>query len=589
MAYLALARKWRPKAFSEVVGQSHVVKALSNALESGRVHHAFLFTGTRGVGKTTLARIFAKSLNCEQGISAEPCQQCSACISIDEGRYVDLIEVDAASRTKVDDTRELLDKVQYAPTYGKYKVFLIDEVHMLSGHSFNALLKTLEEPPEHVKFLFATTDPQKLPVTVLSRCLQFNLRAMRPEQIENQLVKVLCNESLEYDQKALTALAKAADGSMRDGLSLLDQAIAQGAGEVRYADVESMLGTIKSEHSSALIQALGERDADKIMQTILDMADHAVDFNAAIDELLMQLYNISLAQIAPSSLSSKDVDLPLITKLAEQLSSEAVQLYYQIGLIGKRDIALAPSLRVGFEMAMLRMLAFEPIDDQSAQNSSQTGAVLAAQAPEAATDLSASSAPRLSPSNAPIPDNAYSPSTAPNSNPASAVTSVENVQSLSHAQSETSIQTVSEASAHQNGQPQASAIAVTLAGNNEWGELVEQTQLLGLSKELAMNCSCERLAKDKVNLSLSPKRQHLFKPERVQDIQSEVRLVTGETTQIEVVVEESDKETPAECLDRLGFEQLEQTKSNLKNDPGVKALMTEFGATINEQSVKPGE
>jgi len=249
MAYLALARKWRPKAFSEVVGQTHVVQALSNALDSGRVHHAFLFTGTRGVGKTTLARIFAKSLNCESGTSAEPCQQCSTCLSIDEGRYVDLIEVDAASSTKVDDTRELLENVQYAPTMGKFKVYLIDEVHMLSGHSFNALLKTIEEPPEHVKFLFATTDPQKLPVTVLSRCLQFNLRAMRPEQVENQLVKILGKESIEFDQAALNAIAKAADGSMRDGLSLLDQAIAQGGGAVLSADVESMLGTIKSQHT----------------------------------------------------------------------------------------------------------------------------------------------------------------------------------------------------------------------------------------------------------------------------------------------------------------------------------------------------
>ena len=618
MAYLALARKWRPKAFSEVVGQSHVVKALSNALESGRVHHAFLFTGTRGVGKTTLARIFAKSLNCEQGTSAEPCQECSTCVSIDEGRYVDLIEVDAASRTKVDDTRELLDNVQYAPTYGKYKVFLIDEVHMLSGHSFNALLKTLEEPPEHVKFLFATTDPQKLPVTVLSRCLQFNLRAMRPEQIENQLLKVLGNENLEYDQNALAALAKAADGSMRDGLSLLDQAIAQGAGEVRYADVQSMLGTIKSEHSSALIQALGHGDADKIMQTILDMADHAVDFNAAIDDLLMQLYNISLAQLAPASINAKDVDLNLINSLAEALSPETVQLYYQIGLIGKRDIALAPSLRVGFEMAMLRMLAFEPTEDTNNDQRSIPAVEIVdtAQAvPEVKDSSKLASAPKstsaptpnpasqtgqehvsnsaqnlvtyptdqLQPSHSPALDEVVAAgpvsSAAENSSPA------HNSQTAP-VSSPPAAQAVRETTAPQK---RPSAIAVTLAGNNEWGELVEQTQLIGLSKELAMNCSCERLAKDQVNLSLSPKHQHLFKAERAEEIQAQVQLVTGENTQVEVVVEDSEKETPAECLDRLGYEQLEQTKTNLQNDPGVKALMSEFGATINEQSVKPNE
>ena len=362
MAYLALARKWRPKTFSEVVGQTHVVQALSNAIDSGRVHHAFLFSGTRGVGKTTLARIFAKSLNCEQGISAEPCQACNTCLSIDEGRYVDLIEVDAASRTKVDDTRELLENVQYAPTSGKYKVYLIDEVHMLSGHSFNALLKTLEEPPEHVKFLFATTDPQKLPVTVLSRCLQFNLRAMRPEQVENQLHKIVSSEKLEFDQSALRALAKAADGSMRDGLSLLDQAIAQGAGTVRSIDVESMLGTINSTHSEGILNALAAKDIAQLMQVITQMSDSAVDFSMALDEVLMQLYHISLAHLAPNTLAVSDANQTLIKQLAELIDAQTVQLYYQIGLISKRDISLAPSLRVGFEMALLRMMAFEPDD-----------------------------------------------------------------------------------------------------------------------------------------------------------------------------------------------------------------------------------
>ena len=360
MSYLALARKWRPGKFAEVVGQQHVVDALSNALESGRVHHAFLFTGTRGVGKTTLARIFAKALNCEEGVSAEPCQQCANCKSIDEGRFVDLIEVDAASRTKVDDTRELLDNVQYAPTSGRYKVYLIDEVHMLSGHSFNALLKTLEEPPEHVKFLFATTDPQKLPVTVLSRCLQFNLRALRFEQISNQLVKILNNESIQFEQAAIELIARAADGSMRDSLSLLDQAIAQGAGSVQEQTVRSMLGTIKSSHSEGLLAALFANDADKMMQIVADMADNSVEFSVALDELLLQLYSISLAQLAPTSLESKAVNKQLIEGYAQSCSKEDIQLFYQIGLISKRDLSLAPDARVGFEMALLRMLSFEP-------------------------------------------------------------------------------------------------------------------------------------------------------------------------------------------------------------------------------------
>ena len=592
MAYLALARKWRPRVFSEVVGQTHVVQALSNALESGRVHHAFLFAGTRGVGKTTLARIFAKSLNCEQGMSAEPCQQCGTCNSIDEGRYVDLIEVDAASRTKVDDTRELLENVQYAPTSGKYKVYLIDEVHMLSGHSFNALLKTLEEPPEHVKFLFATTDPQKLPVTVLSRCLQFNLRAMRPEQIENQLVKILGSEGIEFDQIALHAISKAADGSMRDGLSLLDQAIAQGAGAVHADDVESMLGTIKSEHSNALLSGLVHQSADQIMQVVADMADHAVDFNAAIDELLMQLYHVSMAQLAPNALQVKDIDLSLITELATVLSPETVQLYYQIGLIGKRDIALAPSLRVGFEMALLRMLAFEPVDEgvptdaptastttadkvtqpatpapesASKRTESTTGTAKVANSQPPATPLRAESSPAASKST-PVTPNAAAPGPIGPSpiSPSPITPSPITPSPIS-----------------------PSPIAVTLAGNNEWGELVEQTGLVGLSKELAMHCACEKLAEDKIVLALTPQAQHLFKPERVAEIQAQVQLLTNSQALVQMDIEVSDKETPAECLARLGFERLQQTREELHNDPGVKALMSEFGATINEQSIKP--
>ena len=568
MAYLALARKWRPKIFSEVVGQSHVVKALSNALESGRLHHAFLFTGTRGVGKTTLARIFAKSLNCEQGTGAEPCQVCGTCTSIDEGRYVDLIEVDAASRTKVDDTRELLENVQYAPTSGKYKVYLIDEVHMLSGHSFNALLKTLEEPPEHVKFLFATTDPQKLPVTVLSRCLQFNLRAMRPEQIENQLVKILGSEKIEFDQPALHAIAKAADGSMRDGLSLLDQAIAQGAGAVRSADVDSMLGTIKSEHTQSLMRALAQQNAEQIMQVVADMADHAVDYASALDELLLQLYHVSLAQVAPTALSAKDIDPALVSELAAVLDPETVQLYYQIGLIAKRDIVLAPSLRVGFEMALLRMLAFEPIENT------------AAPAAPVAADNKSPSKPiaRLKPAEPPVKQ------AAPGKSAVAAQVVSEDLAAGDLAQQQKPVET---ASGPATAVARPSSIAVTLAGNNEWGELVEQAGLVGLSKELAMHCACEKLATDKVVLTLSPKAQHLFKPERQADIQTRIRALMNSQAELSITVEESDKETPAECLDRLGFEQLEQTRQNLENDPGVKALMSEFGATINEQSIKP--
>ncbi|NND81521.1 MAG: DNA polymerase III subunit gamma/tau [Gammaproteobacteria bacterium] len=559
MAYLALARKWRPRAFAEVVGQSHVVQALSNALDSGRVHHAFLFTGTRGVGKTTLARIFAKSLNCEQGTSAEPCQQCNTCNAIDEGRFVDLIEVDAASRTKVDDTREMLENVQYAPTSGRYKVYLIDEVHMLSGHSFNALLKTLEEPPEHVKFLFATTDPQKLPVTVLSRCLQFNLRAMRPEQVENQLVKILGSEGLEFDQAALHAIAKAADGSMRDGLSLLDQAIAQGGGSVKLSNVESMLGTIRAQHSEAILRALAAQDVDEIMRVIADMADNAVDFASALDDLLVQLYYLSMAQLAPAAFSASDANQPLISELSGQLDAELVQLYYQTGLLSKRDLPLAPTSRVGFEMALLRMLCFSPVG--VAQGSSapapQTVAAAVNSTPAAAVNST--------------PAEAVNPTPAEAVNPTSAEALTQPTQPPA--------QKVAEAAA-------PGPVAVTLAGNNEWGELLEQTQLSGLSKELAMHCACEKLSKEKIQLSLSPKSQHLLKPERLDDIKQHLRATMNTPVEVELEIEDSDKETPAECLDRLGFEQHQQTRESLQNDPGVKALMSEFGATINEQSIK---
>ncbi len=703
MAYLALARKWRPKAFSEVVGQQHVVQALSNALDTGRVHHAFLFTGTRGVGKTTLARIFAKSLNCEQGTSAEPCQQCGTCLSVDEGRYVDLIEVDAASRTKVDDTREILENVHYAPTSGKFKVYLIDEVHMLSGHSFNAMLKTLEEPPEHVKFLFATTDPQKLPVTILSRCLQFNLRAMRPEQVENQLVKILGNEGVEYDATALHAIAKAADGSMRDGLSLLDQAIAQGGGEVRTVDVQAMLGTIKAEHTQAIVDALLKNNVDQALSVVADMADNAVDFTVALDEVLIQLYYISLAQVSPNSIANSDIDLNKIKELASIVAPESLQLFYQIGLISKRDIALAPSLRVGFEMALLRMFAFEPAEndpstvaipdalsqivtqtrvEEKSQEATNTETIQALEATEKKTlelvnltpeykessaemtesvghglasgaclssetqadaesdsnlnrhiltDVSAdrppinasvqSNAPRHSdteiPSMAEIPlmvevppwesSSAELPESVALPHSSTHSTVKEPIDSLMPAstpplavlESQTSGPLISqiessesraldhEINPNSNALQPLSLISVTLAGNNEWGELVEQTSLVGMAKELAMNCAAQSISDERIDLRLSPKLKHLYEDSRFQDIKIAVIAATHSQITIELGMSESDEETPAECLSRLGYEHEKQVRESMQSDPSVRFLMSEFDAKIKENSIKP--
>ncbi len=688
MAYLALARKWRPKAFSEVVGQQHVVQALSNALDSGRVHHAFLFTGTRGVGKTTLARIFAKSLNCEQGTSAEPCQQCGTCQSIDEGRFVDLIEVDAASRTKVDDTRELLENVQYAPTSGKFKVYLIDEVHMLSGHSFNALLKTLEEPPEHVKFLFATTDPQKLPVTVLSRCLQFNLRAMRPEQVENQMVKILGYEKVEFDSSAIQALAKASDGSMRDGLSLLDQAIAQGGGEVRANDVHGMLGTIKAEHTQDIIAALLSNDVDKALNVVGDMADSAVDFTVALDEVMMQLYYLSLAQVSPSSLSANELDSNKILELAKGVNPETLQLFYQIGLISKRDIALAPSLRVGFEMALLRMFAFEPADSQpsnvplpetlSSLNEGNHGNVnsdVAEKKTVENTEKAKSSRDDADMNSDRMAD--YSELSQPKNNTESVLLSSSNVTQETHAASQAEQKAVQVESlrdpapdfvapqqkSRNDEQPAVSAesrrpppwqeqksdlstsgiqppeqshsrsitenmnetessavaptptpdvevgdrvsdtvdrfsnagasdhahslIAVTLAGNNEWGELVEQTSLVGMAKELAMNCAADRMSDERIDLCLDPKLQHLYSDTRFEEIQNAIKSAVNEQISVQLDVDNSNRETPAECLTRLGYEHEDQVRDAMHNDPGVQSIMTEFKATIKENSIKP--
>lgn len=360
MSYQVLARKWRPRLFREMVGQTHVLQALINALDHDRLHHAYLFTGTRGVGKTTIARILAKCLNCETGVSSEPCGTCSACREIDEGRFVDLIEVDAASRTKVEDTRELLDNVQYAPSRGRYKVYLIDEVHMLSSHSFNALLKTLEEPPEHVKFLLATTDPQKLPVTILSRCLQFSLKNMPPEKIVEHLRHVLGEELIRFDEESLWLLGRAADGSMRDALSLTDQAVAFGNGALQVSEVRSMLGTIDHGQVFGLLDALAVGDAAALLAAVAELAEQGADFAGVLGELLSVLQRVAIAQVLPQGVDNSLGDQERILDLAGRISAEDVQLFYQLGLHGRRDLPLAPEPRGGFEMAMLRMLAFRP-------------------------------------------------------------------------------------------------------------------------------------------------------------------------------------------------------------------------------------
>ncbi len=366
MSYQVLARKWRPRSFREMVGQTHVLKALINALDSQRLHHAYLFTGTRGVGKTTIARIIAKCLNCETGITSTPCGTCSVCREIDEGRFVDLIEIDAASRTKVEDTRELLDNVQYAPSRGRFKVYLIDEVHMLSSHSFNALLKTLEEPPPYVKFILATTDPQKLPATILSRCLQFSLKNMTPERVVEHLTHVLGVENVPFEDDALWLLGRAADGSMRDAMSLTDQAIAFGEGKVLAADVRAMLGTLDHGQVFDVLHALIEGDAKALLEAVRHLSEQGPDWNGVLSEILNVLHRVAIAQALPEAVDNGHGDRDRVLALAQALPAEDVQFYYQMGLIGRRDLPLAPDPRGGFEMVLLRMLAFRPADSADA-------------------------------------------------------------------------------------------------------------------------------------------------------------------------------------------------------------------------------
>lgn len=400
--YQVLARKYRPRNFNQLVGQTHVSRALTSALERNRLHHAYLFTGTRGVGKTTIARILSKCLNCETGITATPCEVCATCVAINQGRFIDLIEIDAASRTKVEDTRELLDNVPYAPTQGRYKVYLIDEVHMLSTHSFNALLKTLEEPPEHVKFLLATTDPQKLPVTVLSRCLQFTLRPLQQQEIHDHLHNILDQEQIGYDDKALWQLAEAAQGSLRDALSLTDQAIAFGQGQLQGSDVQDMLGLLDKGQIVHLLQSIYQNNGQQVSQILQNLANQAVDLKAVLDQLITLLHQLALLQVLPQvPLQGTQEYQQQLRQLAQQVDPSDVQLYYQIALQGRQDLKLAVSLQQGFDMCILRMLAFKPLGNNTQILEDSSAGSIAAQQP---SQINASNhSPVLKPASA-LPD-----------------------------------------------------------------------------------------------------------------------------------------------------------------------------------------
>jgi len=524
MSYLVLARKWRPRKFDELVGQDHVRRALTNALDSGRIHHAFLFTGTRGVGKTTIARIFAKALNCERGVSSTPCGECGACRDIDAGRFVDLLEVDAASRTKVDDTRELLDNVQYSPARGRYKVYLIDEVHMLSAHSFNALLKTLEEPPPHVKFLLATTDPQKLPITVLSRCLQFHLRRLPPQQIIERLTQIAQAEKVEFEPGALRAIARGAEGSMRDALSLLDQVLAFGGGRALEAEARSLLGTLDRRHVETILTALAAGDGKTLMQSVAMLDERAPDYHQALGELAGALQRMSLLQVLPELQTDAVDEDGALSALAARFAPEDLQLCYQIAIMSRRDLDYAPDARGGFEMALLRMLAFRPLstaDDEPRP------------AGRATTRRTAGAATVAMPANT------------------------------------------------------GAAAPPAVESGSEWPAMLAALDLQGPARQLANHCVLTSRSGDVLRLRLDRSGEMFRRPQLEQKLAQALSTQQGRPLRIEISVSDVAEDTPARRQALVSDERLRAAEEAIETDPAVRAMREVFGATVQPGSVKP--
>ncbi|WP_339879153.1 DNA polymerase III subunit gamma/tau [Pseudidiomarina gelatinasegens] len=643
MSYQVLARKWRPRNFSEVVGQQHVLKPLFNALQTGRLHHAWLLTGTRGVGKTTIARILAKSLNCEKGVTAEPCGQCSACTAIDQGRFVDLLEIDAASRTKVEDTRELLDNVQYAPTQGRYKVYLIDEVHMLSRHSFNALLKTLEEPPEHVKFLLATTDPQKLPITVLSRCLQFNLKALSRDEIAGHLQKVLAAESIEFDEAAVQALSRAAQGSLRDALSLTDQAIAQGDHAVTMAGVQQMLGSVPSYQLVQLMQQLLAGDAEVMLQTLDAVAGQVPDLSGLLPEMQNLVHELALFKAVPATAQATGLE-PAAQHLAQQLPAELLQVFYDILVQGRRDLNYASDVRSGVEMTLLRLMAFRPeyleVVEAPAEMVTKTKTVTATApppsnltAPQPEPEPEAETEPEPEPEPEPKPEQQQQPepdtqpeSTRPNDlqallatrdalsqkkNPEVAEQSAP-IQAASEPPSEpempahdhvedsrhqvTPNQVEEPTAQHQEHvqtdtqqlpelENEITATTKRAAEIDRWAAMIDELDLHGLTRQLARNSVLQK-NNDAYVLMVRKNWAYLLNDGAVGTIK-EVMAAQFDMTLQDILVGDAAAATPVEIQQRINAHRLDIAKQSLADDEIAQQLERTFGAQLNADSVKP--
>lgn len=547
-----LARKWRPKNFSEMAGQAHVLQTLSHALEQQRLHHAYLFTGTRGVGKTTVARILARCLNCETGITAAPCGQCDACREISEGRFIDLIEVDAASRTRVEDTRELLENVQYAPSRGRFKVYLIDEVHMLSTHSFNALLKTLEEPPPHVKFLLATTDPQKLPVTVLSRCLQFHLKNLAPQQIVNYLQSVLTAEQIEFEENALWQLARAANGSMRDALTLLDQSISFGEGRVHSQAVTALLGTPDHKLLFSLLDALKDRDGERVINDIAQCAENNPDFERLMTAMAELLHRLALAQAVPGTVDNSQGDKELVQSLAGQLAAEDVQLYYQFALQCIQEMKFSPDKRMSFEMSLLRMLAFSPD-------------VFGHEEAEHIPDQSVEKKKPLS-------------SPAQNPDPVSPLAGA--VAHEADSEQKEEIQGSQPLPEEKTDSIDAAAAPVT--DIDDWYRLVEQCRLTGISANILWNCIPDSQTVSHMDLLLDENQSALYSIDQDQHIARALSEVSGREMTVSISKAALNTETPAQRRARIKREAIEALHHSFHNDPGVVALVTTFDARIEQ-------